>query len=136
MINLTLVDLYKNKQPNIFVQLGISALKAALKGGAKPLDEILDKAASNFATSQLINQTILGVTVKDSIKVGLGAIGAGADYLGSLLSSDKKTPNISFIEAEMALSGTVKYTPGLGSGSIEIAQPGSKGTEYPSNCSQ
>ncbi|MFM7859039.1 MAG: hypothetical protein ACKO96_45730, partial [Flammeovirgaceae bacterium] len=124
-----LVAKYKAQESNIFVQLGIEALKAILKGAAKPLDDILDKAASNFATSHLINQTILGVTIKDSVKVGLGALGAGASYLGGLLSSDKKIPSISFIEAEMALSGTVKYTPGLGSGIIEIAQPGSKGTE-------
>jgi hypothetical protein len=124
-----LVAKYKEQETNIFVKLGIEALKSILKGVAKPLDDILDKAASNFATSHLINQSILGVTIKDSVKVGLGALGAGASYLGGLLSSDKKTPNISFIEAEMALSGSVVYTPGLGSGAIEIAQPGSKGTE-------
>ncbi len=99
-----------------------------------PLDKFLGKAAGTFLTSAVGGTNILGLTIPDTLRVSFGAIGATTDQLSTKFINsalNTKIPNIGFIEAEMALSGTVEHTLGAGSGFIEIAQPGSKHTNDP-----
>jgi hypothetical protein len=112
-----LVAKYKTSN-DLFTELLLASVKSILGGVAKPFEDILDKPATNLLTKSFGGSTILGTKLKDTLKVSLGGIGAATGYLGSLLGSGRKVPNISFIEAEMALSGTVTYTPGLGTGAI------------------
>ncbi|MDN5213273.1 T9SS type A sorting domain-containing protein [Fulvivirgaceae bacterium BMA12] len=126
-----LVELYETPETPLFQELAIASLKAIMKGAAKPLDKIFDKVASKFLTQKIGGTEILGITLDDTLKVGFGAIGAATKQLSTKLFSEDKIPNIGFIEAEMSLSGEVRHEISLGSGDVEIALPGSFGTENP-----
>jgi len=123
-----LIALYETPDTPLFQDLAFAALDAVLKGVAKPLDGIIDNVAGKLLTSTFGGTGVLGFTLQDTLKVGFGAIGALTKQISSGLSSKDKIPNISFIEAEMSLSGRVEHEINLGPGDIEIAVPGSLGT--------
>ena len=126
-----LVDKYETPETPLFQTLAIAALKAVMKGAAKPIDDILDKASSKLLTSKFGGSSVLGIDLKDTLKVSFGAVGALTKQLSTSLFAEDKIPNISFIEAEMTLSGTLQHETSLGAGDIEIAVPGSKDTDDP-----
>lgn len=123
-----LVEKYKQPQTDLFTKIALDLLGGILKAGAGPLDQILGKASTEILTSSFGGTSIAGFKLPDTLRVSFGAIGAATDQLSASLSSSNKIPSIGFIEAEMALSGTVTTNTDIPNSPIEISQPGSRGT--------
>ena len=107
-------------------QIFASAVKAALpiagQALGKKLGEVIAKPANKFLTKLLID-----TIPKDDIIKAFGELGKNAKQLsGVLFPSQPVVPNISFIEAELALSGKIKEEIEIGSASQLIVTPGSK----------
>jgi hypothetical protein len=120
-----LVEKYKAEDVPRYIQLGYDALKGVLKFGAGPLDEVIDGMVSNIATDLLGGEEILGVTLADTIKASMGLVGAQTSKLSAMLEPTKNRPGISFIEAEMVLTGTATDHNILYSHNFKLGTPGS-----------
>jgi len=126
-----LVEKYQQPEQSLVEKLAIAAIKSLISNVAKPFDQFLDKPAGTLFTKHVSGTPIPfsgGKTVDSLEKISLGIVGATTKQLSSSIGKGKKIPNISFVEAEMALAGEVRYDRGLGTGSVLIATPGSKGT--------
>lgn len=117
-----LVAKYKNPITDPLEAAAIDVFKAALIGGASNVDkEVIGPGAAIVFNSAFKDLPFYKVQKS----VGLGIVGAGANALSAELFPEHKVPNISFIEGEMALSGTLTDNTPLNNGSNIIVEPGS-----------
>ncbi len=126
----------KFKTPNLgfWEKAGIDALKAVFKGAGGALDGVMNTALGGPYNSLLISSGINGLLdLKGEQKLGLGIFASLSDRVNATLFPEHKIPNIGFIEAEMALTGTYvneQFIHGVGI-DFKLAVPGSKDTENP-----
>ena len=117
-----LVEKYKAPISDPLKKAAIDIFKAALKGGAGALDKnVIGKGAAI-----IFNDAFDGLPFyEDQKSVGLGIAAAGAKALSAELFPEHKVPNISFIEAEMALTGNINDEIPMNNGSNIMVEPGS-----------
>lgn len=117
-----LVAKYKDPYSDPIEKAAIDIFKTALVKGGGAIDDKL--IGSGVAI--VFNELFSGIPFyKDQKSVGLGIVASGAKALSAGLFPDHKIPNISFIEAELALSGTMTDNNPLNNGSNTITVPGS-----------
>ena len=117
-----LVAKYKAPITDPIEKAAIDIFKAALKGGASAIDkQVIGPGAAIVFNSVFKDLSFY----KDQKSVGLGIAAAGAKALSAELFPEHKVPNISFIEGEMALSGTLTDNTPLNNGSNIFVAPGS-----------
>lgn len=107
-------------------------LSQGLSGFNPIIDGILSTGATNLINT--IDPTALQTfTKKDSLKIELGLGGKAADFLmGMINPSPPAIPNISFIEGELKLTGSVTTNNFNLADAVELEQPGSKSSQYQS----
>lgn len=122
-----LVEKYRSPQRSWLEDLGITAVGALLNGAGGYLDKVFNSALTPVAT-KLVTQ--LGINEK--INVGLNIFAQSAKSINASLFPENKIPNIGFIEAEMAITGTYQSEVPIPGAGFTIAMPGSAGTNDPS----
>lgn len=121
-----LVEKYEQPKMSLFEKTALSAFKATINGVAKAVD----KSVIGKGAAVVMNEAFSDLSFyKDQESVGLGIVAAGAKSLTAELFPSHSVPNISFIEGEMVLSGTLKDETAFNNGSINLAVPGSSGSE-------
>lgn len=124
-----LVERFKTPETGLLEGLAMDAFGIVLDKASGKLDDMLGDVASKLLTRDFGGQEVFpGVTLQDTLSVSMGVVGSLADQFSSGLFSKPTIPNISFIEGEMVMSGTVEHTSGLGAVDFELAVPGSKYT--------
>lgn len=133
-----LVNKYKSP-PSLgtIEKFGIDMFKKIVKEGAKASDKWLDSKISPYVNSYLVSN--FGLDRKMDEKLGLGLTAAGANYLMSqIFPTPPPIPNISFMEGEIAMSGTLESITSVPNSQIQLNHPGSKNSantarwqEYP-----
>ena len=130
-----LVDLYYSPStalPIIGVD-GRDALKDLLKSAGEAGNRAVGESSFSGLSSFLRvgpELTALGTSVSGLLKA-LGPIGAATSFLSAQLFPSKPSPTVSVMEAELALTGSVKFDTPIVDGDIEFATPGSKFTNNP-----
>lgn len=90
------------------------------------VDPIIDKKISAAASSVWDTATIKKLTGADQFKLKSGVGGMITDFLTSQVKPDEfKVPNVSFIEGELALTGTMVQQTDIESAEIVLRTPGS-----------
>ncbi|WP_196893328.1 T9SS type A sorting domain-containing protein [Aureivirga marina] len=119
----SLVQHYKAPERGPIDELIEDGFKAALKGGGKALDKNVINKGAVIVFDSLFSDVPF---YKKGSKASLGVGAAVTNFLSSALFPNHSVPNISFIEAEMVLSGSVTNENPFNNGSINIVTPGSK----------
>jgi len=124
-----LADLYYSPALTLPV-IGVDAreaLKSALKSAGEAGDDALANSSFVSSLSGFLRidpeLAALGTSVSGILKA-LGPVGAITSYLSAQLTP--KVPTVSVIEAELALTGSVRFDTPIVDGDIEFATPGSK----------
>lgn len=118
----SLVKKYKQYMPSPYEAGAIEIFKKALSKGA----DVLDDKVLGKGVAVLFDSLFKGFPYyEDQSSVGLGIMAAGAKALSAELFPEHKVPDISFIEAEMALTGTLTDKTALNNGTNTIVVPGS-----------
>ncbi|MBK9247678.1 MAG: T9SS type A sorting domain-containing protein [Ignavibacteria bacterium] len=117
-----LINNHKQNQTDASNKTALDLIGNILKAGAKAGDKWL-----NGPTGLIMNDIPIVGNIKDH---GLTLFAQAADLIiGGITPEKKSVPSIQFIEAEMALSGTITDETKTGATSATIATPGSKHTE-------
>lgn len=122
----SLVKKYELPKLTVFEKTALARFKAAIKG----VSSFLDKSVIGTGVAVVMDSVFKKLPFyKDQESVGLGIMAAGAKSLTAQLFPEHNVPNISFIEGEMVLSGTLEDETPFNNGSINLAVPGSKDSE-------
>ncbi|MEJ5266022.1 MAG: T9SS type A sorting domain-containing protein [Bacteroidales bacterium] len=117
-----LIQKYKAPINDPFTKAAIDIFKSAISGVAT----VVDKEVLGPFGAIVFNEAFKDLPYyKEQEKVGLGLVAAGAKVLSAELFPEYKVPNISFSEAEMALSGTLIDSLPLNNGNCIFYEPGS-----------
>lgn len=109
-------------------------LKSGLKSGLDPLANGIVSSVGTAFINTLDPTLLQEFTGNDSLKVGLGLGSSLSDFLMGLITPDQPAiPNVSFIEGELKLTGTVTTSTLNNSFEINLEQPGSKSSQYQSS---
>ncbi|KAB2913812.1 MAG: T9SS type A sorting domain-containing protein [Bacteroidetes bacterium] len=119
-----------------YEKLALEQFGKLLSKGLSGFNPLVDGIISTGATTLInaIDPTALqAFTKKDSLKIELGLGGKAADFLmGMITPQAPAIPNISFIEGELKLTGSVTTNNYNLADAIELEQPGSKSSQYQS----
>jgi hypothetical protein len=121
-----LVDKYEKPEMSAFEKAALAAIKGAIKGAASALDKNIINKGAAIVMNDMFSEVPF---YKEQKKVGIGLLAAGAKSLTAELFPSHSVPNISFIEGEMVLTGTLEDETPFNNGSINLAVPGSEGSE-------
>lgn len=138
-----LVDKYK-AGPGLtpFEEVALGLVGSVIKTGIGSADTWLTKGIDALATEGikdlgLVNDSSGAPNSKFKAKTGLKLLGSQSDRILTamgLKSSPNRTPGVSVIESEMAMSGIISNSSNLGgNSSILLRVPGSLGTDLPGN---
>ena len=138
-----LVEKYKEVQSSTFEKLALEGVKLGAKAGISYLSGGLSTGLRslycNYGYADLsgILQKV-GLAdangdpkgfLKDG-KLSAGTLAAGADFFAGLLfDKPQAIPNVTFLEAELALKGNMTTSAPFGTSTINLAHPGSKSAQ-------
>lgn len=129
-----LMDKYKDKS-TVAEKLGMGIFKGIVKLGLNKGLGVVDSKLISPAAASIINWSLDWLTPnkEDSVKandLGINLMASNTDrIMGWIGLGDSKTPNISIIEGEMSMVGTLNLAFPLNTGhSIRLYTPGSKGS--------
>lgn len=121
-----LVEKYEQPQLSAFEKTALEIFKGAINGTASAIDKSkIVKKGQAIGLNWLLGDSYFN----EEKGVGLGIFAAGAKSLTAELFPDHSIPSVSFIEGEMVLTGTLEDETPLNNGSINLAVPGSSGSQ-------
>jgi hypothetical protein len=134
-----LVDKYTIPQRTPFENLMIQGIKSGISAGTNAIsgglftgirdfycNNVYGRLGNVLAQVGLVNSNGEPQGILKDVKISAGTLATGSDYISGLIfGKPQATPNITFIEAELALKGQIRTNTPFGNASIRLAHPGS-----------